>query len=285
MRSRGDAYLREVEPRDRPWLYRCAGFAAAGVALGAGTDAPFGEPDPWRAMQAAVDRRTAAGERSAPARRSRPSARSRSSSRRRTRPGGAPRRIAPGARADLCLLDRPWARARDALASDAVVATIGAGRLLWQRTGWSRSRDPRSSEEPASSSRPCSRIAPRSARASSGTTTTTSRQPADHGAPTACSGIWLSTDAPSQYFPLVYTTLRLEYALWGSDPFGYHLVNVLLHGANALLVWAVLRRLAVPGAWLAAALFALHPVQVEIGRLDHRAQERAIHVLLWCSRC
>ena len=75
--------------------------------------------------------------------------------------------------------------------------------------------------------------------------------------------IWFSSDAPSQYFPLVYTSFRLEYALWGLDPFGYHLVNVCLHAANALLVWRVLARLALPGAWLAAAIFALHPVHVE----------------------
>jgi predicted amidohydrolase YtcJ len=48
-------------------------------------------------------------------------------------PGGPPRRIAPGARADLCLLDRPWARARNALASEMVVATIGAGEVLYRR--------------------------------------------------------------------------------------------------------------------------------------------------------
>jgi tetratricopeptide (TPR) repeat protein len=75
--------------------------------------------------------------------------------------------------------------------------------------------------------------------------------------------IWLSMDAPSQYFPLVYTAFRIEYGLWGLDPFGYHLVNVLLHAANALLLWLLLRRLDISGAWFAAAVFALHPVHVE----------------------
>jgi protein O-mannosyl-transferase len=75
--------------------------------------------------------------------------------------------------------------------------------------------------------------------------------------------IWFSMDQPSQYFPLVYTSFRLEYALWGLEPFGYHLVNVLLHAANALLLVVVLHQLKLPGAWLAGAIFALHPVHVE----------------------
>src|SRR5437660_885487 len=75
--------------------------------------------------------------------------------------------------------------------------------------------------------------------------------------------IWFSFDSPSQYFPLVYTTFRIEHALWGLNPLGYHWVNILLHVANALLVWRLLARLNVPGAWLAGAIFALHPVQVE----------------------
>jgi Flp pilus assembly protein TadD len=82
-------------------------------------------------------------------------------------------------------------------------------------------------------------------------------------APDGLRRIWLSLDSPSQYFPLVYTTFRIEHALWGVNPSGYHWVNLLLHVANALLVWRVLWRLNVPGGWLAGAIFALHPVQVE----------------------
>ena len=82
-------------------------------------------------------------------------------------------------------------------------------------------------------------------------------------APDGLRRIWFSLDSPSQYFPLVYTTFRIEHALWGLNPSGYHWVNILLHVANALLVWRLLARLNIPGAWLAGAIFALHPVQVE----------------------
>jgi tetratricopeptide (TPR) repeat protein len=75
--------------------------------------------------------------------------------------------------------------------------------------------------------------------------------------------IWFSMDAPSQFVPMVYTTLRIEYGFWGLDPFGYHLVNVLLHLANALLLWLLCARLRLPAPWFVAAVFALHPVHVE----------------------
>jgi tetratricopeptide (TPR) repeat protein len=82
-------------------------------------------------------------------------------------------------------------------------------------------------------------------------------------APDGLRRIWFSLDSPSQYFPLVYTTFRLEHALWGFNATGYHCVNILLHGVNAVLLWHLLRRLEVPGAWIGATIFGLHPVQVE----------------------
>ena len=78
--------------------------------------------------------------------------------------------------------------------------------------------------------------------------------------------IWFSPaeiEAEGHYWPLVYSLFWLQHKLWGFAPAGFHAVNVLLHTANTLLLWQLMRRLAVPGACVVAAVFAVHPVHVE----------------------
>jgi tetratricopeptide (TPR) repeat protein len=75
--------------------------------------------------------------------------------------------------------------------------------------------------------------------------------------------IWFQLGATQQYYPVVHSVFWVEHGLWGDAPLGYHLVNVLLYALSALVLLKVLRQLEIPGAWLATAIFALHPVQVE----------------------
>ena len=94
------------------------------------------------------------------------------------------------------------------------------------------------------------------------------------------SGLWQIWFEPrslrnveGHYWPVLYTSFWLEYQLWELNPIGYHIVNLLLHLITTLLLWRLLLRIGVPGAWAVAMIFAVHPVHVEsvvwvIGRKD-----------------
>jgi predicted amidohydrolase YtcJ len=130
--ERGDRYLREVDPADRPHLYRAASLVGAGIHLAAGTDAPFGGPDPWTAVHAAVERRTALGDVLGPAERLAPARALRLFLGRADRPEVV-RRVRPGDPADLVLLDRPLAAALEEPSPDRVVLTVIAGEVAHRR--------------------------------------------------------------------------------------------------------------------------------------------------------
>lgn len=81
-------------------------------------------------------------------------------------------------------------------------------------------------------------------------------------APDGLRMIWSSL-AGSRYYPLTLTTFWVQHRLWSLDPLPYHLANVALQAINGILVFFLLRRLRVAAAWLAAAVWVLHPVNVE----------------------
>jgi predicted amidohydrolase YtcJ len=131
--SRGDGYQRDVEANLLPYIYSCASLLARGVKVGGSTDAPYGELDPWKAIAAAMSRRTASGEVLNPAERLEPERALELFLTTPADPGGPPRKIAVGAGANVCLLDAPLAAVMEETSSEHVVATIIGGRVVYHR--------------------------------------------------------------------------------------------------------------------------------------------------------
>jgi predicted amidohydrolase YtcJ len=126
--ERGDEYLTDVEPHDRPHLWRCGSLTRSGVAVAGGTDAPFGDPDPWAAIAAATSRRTRRGTEVGPDERL-PAGEALDLFLGSARDPARPRRVEPGAVTDLCLLDVPLAEALSDPDSSAVRLTLGRAGL------------------------------------------------------------------------------------------------------------------------------------------------------------
>ncbi|MGE0622200.1 MAG: amidohydrolase family protein [Pseudomonadales bacterium] len=129
--ERGEAYLADVPEADRPYLYRVRSFLAAGVPLAAGSDAPFGRPDPWFAMQAAVTRQTAGGRVLGAGESVSPEQALALFTGEPDRPAVS-RVVAEGAAADLVLLDGPWRQVRAALSRERVRMTVAAGVVTYE---------------------------------------------------------------------------------------------------------------------------------------------------------
>lgn len=117
--DRGDDYLRDVPPADQGDLYRCGSLLRAGVPVSLSSDAPYGPLDPWVVISAAVDRRTRSGAVVGPA--------ERISAAQALAGYLGGRRVAPGAPADLLILDRPLAEQLAAPSAGAVRTVLIGG--------------------------------------------------------------------------------------------------------------------------------------------------------------
>lgn len=133
IQERGDQYLREVQHKDQPLLYRCRTLLEKKIPLGGSTDAPFGHPDPWAAMTAAVRRNTRSGSTIGKRERLTPEQACALFTSAPESPGKGPRIIKPGSMADFCILTRTWAEARKRLTAEDVAFTIRGGELIYQK--------------------------------------------------------------------------------------------------------------------------------------------------------
>lgn len=131
--ERGDSYLRDLERDEIAGLYRVRSLQEAGVPVAVGTDCPYGQPDPWASMQAAVDRCTRGGDIVGACERISPEAALACFTGALDAPGAGGRQLAPGQLADMCLIDRDWSRAREALGQVRVDMTWKRGTLVWDR--------------------------------------------------------------------------------------------------------------------------------------------------------
>ncbi len=131
--DRGDDYLRRVDARDLPDLYRCRSLCEAGVRLALSSDAPYGPADPWQVIAAATTRRAPDGVLVGADETLRPSDALARYLTPLLDPGGPPRAVVPGAAADLVLLDRPIAEVHSRPSGDAVRCTLIGGRIVHER--------------------------------------------------------------------------------------------------------------------------------------------------------
>ena len=131
--ERGDDYLAEVDAADQPFLYRCRSLLDAGVPVAFGTDAPFGDPDPWKAISAAVHRRTPSGASVVPGEGVDAATALSLFLSPGPAPGGPPRRVEAGAPADLVLLDAPLADSLAEPSAERVRMTVRAGDVVFAR--------------------------------------------------------------------------------------------------------------------------------------------------------